>query len=99
MFALSVSISTSSSPSAISSPTCFSHCRIVPSSMESDSRGMTTSGIGHQPRAGPHQVAPSSAASAAFTTCSVCGIAACSSRFEYGMCTSAPVTRWTGASR
>src|SRR5882757_2988529 len=45
MFALSVSISTSSSPTATSSPTCFIQVRIVPSSIESDSRGMTISGI------------------------------------------------------
>src|SRR3954454_12549677 len=43
MLALSVSISTSSSPTAISSPTCFSQVRIVPSSIESESRGITTS--------------------------------------------------------
>src|SRR5919108_4124984 len=43
MLALSVSISTSSSPRFTSSPTDFSHCRIVPSSIESERRGMTTS--------------------------------------------------------
>src|SRR6478736_7387543 len=43
MFALSVSISTSSSPLETSSPSDFSHLRIVPSSMESDRRGMATS--------------------------------------------------------
>src|SRR4051812_9854301 len=43
MFALSVSISTSSSPTATSSPTCFSQVRIVPSSIESERRGMTIS--------------------------------------------------------
>jgi hypothetical protein len=43
MFALSVSISTSSSPSFTSSPGDFSQRRIVPSSMESDRRGMTMS--------------------------------------------------------
>ena len=73
MFALSVSISTSSSPTATSSPTDFIHCRIVPSSIESESRGMTMSA---------HQLEPSSVASAALTTCSSWGIAACSSRFE-----------------
>src|SRR5882672_598369 len=49
MFALSVSISTSSSPTATSSPTCFSQVRIVPSSIESERRGMTSSGIGSGP--------------------------------------------------
>jgi hypothetical protein len=43
MLALSVSISASSSPTATSSPTDFIHFRIVPSSMESESRGMTIS--------------------------------------------------------
>src|SRR3954471_3495251 len=43
MFALSVSISTSSSPWETSSPSDLSHFRIVPSSMESDRRGMATS--------------------------------------------------------
>src|SRR5919202_1413217 len=43
MFALSVSISTSSSPTATSSPTDFIHLRIVPSSIESERRGMTMS--------------------------------------------------------
>jgi len=37
-------------------------------------------------------------ARAACTTCSGCGNAACSSGFEYGIGTSAPVTRCTGAS-
>src|SRR5262249_43336315 len=46
-----------------------------------------------------HQRLPSSVWSAALTTLSACGIAACSIRFEYGMWTSAPVTRSTGASR
>src|SRR5262245_22265502 len=45
MVALSVSISTSSSPLATSSPSDFSHFRIVPSSIESDRRGMTTSAM------------------------------------------------------
>ena len=36
--------------------------------------------------------------SAACTTCSSCGNEACSSGFEYGIGTSAPVTRITGAS-
>ena len=43
MLALSVSISTSSSPTPTSSPTDFIHFRIVPSSIESESRGMTMS--------------------------------------------------------
>src|SRR5919112_4003465 len=46
MFALSVSISTSSSPRLTSSPSAFSHLRIVPSSMESDRRGIETSAMG-----------------------------------------------------
>ena len=50
MFALSVSISTSSSPSATSSPTAFIHLRIVPSSIESERRGITTSAIRGSPR-------------------------------------------------
>src|SRR3954468_21909293 len=45
MFALSVSISTSSSPTVTSSPSDFSHFRIVPSSMESDRRGIATSAM------------------------------------------------------
>src|SRR5215208_4046494 len=45
MFALSVSISTSSSPRLISSPSDFSHLRIVPSSIESDRRGIETSAM------------------------------------------------------
>src|ERR1700742_2540368 len=45
MFALSVSISTSSSPTATSSPSDLSHFRIVPSSMESDRRGIATSAM------------------------------------------------------
>src|SRR3954470_19811718 len=43
--ALSVSISTSSSPFETSSPSDLSHLRIVPSSIESESRGIVTSGI------------------------------------------------------
>src|SRR3954468_21493776 len=43
--ALSVSISTSSSPFETSSPSALSHLRIVPSSMESDRRGIVMSGI------------------------------------------------------
>src|SRR4051812_43285947 len=45
MLALSVSISTSSSPLETSSPSDLSHFRIVPSSMESDRRGQATSGM------------------------------------------------------
>src|SRR3954451_10685929 len=45
MLALSVSISTSSSPSLTSSPSDFSHLRIVPSSIESDRRGIATSAM------------------------------------------------------
>ena len=45
MLALSVSISTSSSPFSTSSPSDFSHLRIVPSSMESDRRGIATSAM------------------------------------------------------
>src|SRR3954453_5623931 len=45
MFALSVSISTSSSPLETSSPSDFSHLRIVPSSIESDRRGIATSAM------------------------------------------------------
>ena len=51
MLALSVSISTSSSPRLTSSPSDFSHFRIVPSSMESDRRGIATSAMpGSVPR-------------------------------------------------
>src|SRR5213592_3110530 len=42
MVALSVSISTSSSPRRTSSPSDFSHLRIVPSSIESERRGIAT---------------------------------------------------------
>src|SRR5215208_2793816 len=45
MLALSVSISTSSSPRWTSSPSDFSHFRIVPSSIESDRRGIATSAM------------------------------------------------------
>src|SRR5918994_7954891 len=45
MLALSGSISTSSSPRLTSSPSDFSHLRIVPSSIESDSRGVETSAM------------------------------------------------------
>src|SRR4051794_642043 len=45
MLALSVSISTSSSPLETSSPSDLSHLTIVPSSIESDRRGMATSPI------------------------------------------------------
>src|SRR5688500_2972274 len=45
MLALSVSISTSSSPRFTSSPSDFSHLRIVPSSIESDRRGIETSAM------------------------------------------------------
>src|SRR3954470_878992 len=45
MFALSVSISTSSSPRFTSSPSALSHLRIVPSSIESDRRGIATSAM------------------------------------------------------
>src|SRR4051812_32296186 len=43
MLALSVSISTISWPRLTASPSDTSHLRIVPSSIESDNRGMTTS--------------------------------------------------------
>src|ERR671937_854666 len=43
MLALSVSISTSGSPRFTSPPSCTSHCSTVPSSIESDSRGINTS--------------------------------------------------------
>src|SRR5690242_7002007 len=45
MLALSVSISTSSSPSLTSSPSDLSHLRIVPSSIESERRGIATSAM------------------------------------------------------
>src|SRR5919202_2180712 len=48
MLALSVSISTSSSPRDTSSPSDLSHLRIVPSSMESDRRGIATSAMGER---------------------------------------------------
>src|SRR6185312_4296733 len=53
MFALSVSISTISSPTPISSPTFRIQARIVPSSIESDKRGITMSAI-----SGPSCVTP-----------------------------------------
>ena len=94
MFALSVSISTISCPFVTSSPSETSHFRIVPSSIESDRRGMVTSvaisGSSYRSR---------KVARAACTTCSGWGKDACSSGFEYGIGTSAPVTRPTGASR
>src|SRR3954468_410049 len=45
MLALSGSISTISSPLETSSPSDFSHLRIVPSSIESDRRGIATSAM------------------------------------------------------
>src|SRR5947208_1591589 len=45
MLALSVSISTSSSPLETESPSDFSHLRIVPSSIESERRGIATSAM------------------------------------------------------
>src|SRR5213080_154685 len=45
MLALSVSISTSSSPRFTSSPSDLSHLRMVPSSIESDRRGIATSAM------------------------------------------------------
>src|SRR3954453_15522378 len=45
MLALSVSISTISSPRDTSSPSDLSHFRIVPSSMESERRGIATSAM------------------------------------------------------
>src|SRR3954454_3632310 len=45
MLALSVSISTSSSPRLTSSPSDLSHLRIVPSSIESDRRGIATAAM------------------------------------------------------
>src|ERR1700750_1731693 len=45
MLALSVSISTSSSPLETASPSDFSHLRIVPSSIESERRGIATSAM------------------------------------------------------
>src|SRR3954471_21046928 len=54
MLALSVSISTSSSPRFTSSPSDLSHLRIVPSSIESDRRGIATSAMpGSVPLPGP----------------------------------------------
>ena len=47
--ALSVSISTRSSPASTVSPSCFSHRRIVPSSIESDSLGIVMSVMGLPP--------------------------------------------------
>src|ERR1044071_5140710 len=54
MLALSVSISTSSSPRETSSPSDLSHFRIVPSSIESDKRGIATSAMSsaYTPRRG-----------------------------------------------
>src|SRR5919108_5371148 len=52
MLALSVSISTSSSPREISSPSDLSHLRIVPSSIESDRRGIATSAMAGMYRSG-----------------------------------------------
>ena len=49
MFALSVSISAISWPWATSSPSATSHFRIVPSSMESDRRGIVISAAIRRP--------------------------------------------------
>src|SRR4051794_23046062 len=58
MLALSVSISTSSSPRFTSSPSDLSHLRIVPSSIESDRRGIATSAMpGSVPLPGPRAAA------------------------------------------
>ena len=47
--ALSVSTSASGSPFETGSPSCLSQRTIVPSSIESDNRGITTSGIAAHP--------------------------------------------------
>ena len=73
MLALSVSISTSGAPRLTSPPTSTSHFRTVPSSIESDSRGMFTSVAIYTSR---------NVESAALTTCSSCGNEACSSGLE-----------------
>ena len=73
MLALSVSISTSGWPRFTSPPTSTSHLSTVPSSIESDSRGIRTS-RGHQTSL--------KVAIAAVTTCSSWGNAACSSGRE-----------------
>src|SRR3954465_5701935 len=58
MLALSVSISTSSSPRFTSSPSDLSHLRIVPSSIESERRGIATSAMpGSVPLPGPRAAA------------------------------------------
>src|SRR5688572_7369723 len=49
MFALSVSISAIGWPRFTSSPSATSHLRIVPSSIESDSRGIVISGTSELP--------------------------------------------------
>src|SRR3712207_9065987 len=55
MLALSVSIPTISSPRRTSSPSDFSHLTIVPSSIESERRGIATSAMG---RSGPSAPEP-----------------------------------------
>src|SRR3954452_24875038 len=62
MFALSVSISTSSSPLETESPSDLSHFRIVPSSIESDSRGMATSPMAAVLRGGQREAEDGAAA-------------------------------------
>ena len=58
MAALSVSISTSSLPRVTSSPSRLSQRRIVPSSIVSDSRGITISAISVRPAAGARGLGP-----------------------------------------
>ena len=58
MLALSVSISTISSPRDTSSPSDLSHLRIVPSSMESDRRGIATSAMCRNVQIRPLQLPP-----------------------------------------
>src|SRR3954453_1132576 len=62
MLALSVSISTSSSPLDTSSPSDFSHLRIVPSSIESDRRGIATSAMAGGLPGRPREAQPVAAA-------------------------------------
>ena len=91
MFALSVSISAISSPRATVAPSSTSQVRIVPSSIESERRGIVISGIPYFFRFRDASTAPAIRSSF--------GIAASSRFFAYGSGTSAMPTRSTGASR
>ncbi len=91
MSALSVLTTATRSPRCTVSPGCTSHSSTVPESMSAPSDGMRKIPLGLSHRR--------SVRVAAATTASTLGSAASSSCLAYGIGTSAPHTRSTGASR